>query len=115
MQRCRDSADPHPSVCSTREVGNVLEAGGLSGDSYCSNVTGAVSEISRSQPSDDADPAEPTGKPLTPQKQHEGHRSLKNSRRSSLILPKKKQERLWNRTRGGKTGYGGEPGEGNRT
>ncbi len=27
------------------------------------------------QPSDDADPAEPTGKPLTPPKQHEGHLS----------------------------------------
>ena len=31
MQRCRDSADPHPSVCSTRKVGNVLESGACPG------------------------------------------------------------------------------------
>ena len=65
MQRCRDSADPHPSVCSTREVGNVLEAGACPGIAIVRMSQGAVSEISCPQPSDDADPAEPTGKPLT--------------------------------------------------
>ena len=108
MQRCRDSADPHPSVCSTREVGNVLESGACPGIAIVRMSQGLCQKYSALSLPMMLNLPNQLENPLLPQNSTKVISLI--SEKLPTFLPHPAQEETGeplNRTRGGETGYGG--------